>query len=41
VSSANEKAFWYLNLTDTMKDQLKLMGFKDLFQEKRLGQSGL
>lgn len=41
MSSANEKAFWYLNLTDTMKDQLKLMGFKDLFQEKRLGQSGL
>ena len=35
-SSNDEKAFWYLNLTQIMVDQLKLMGFKDLFQEKRL-----
>lgn len=31
-----EKAFWYLNLTKVMVDQLKLMGFKNLFPEKRL-----
>ena len=35
-SSNDEKAFWYLNLTQIMVEQLKLMGFKDLFQEKRL-----
>ena len=31
-----EKAFWYLNLTKVMVDQLKLMGFKNLLPEKRL-----
>ncbi len=39
IRSANgEKAFWYLNITKIMVDQLKLMGFKNLFQEKRLNQ---
>jgi hypothetical protein len=33
-----EKAFWYLNLNDGLVDQLKLMGFKNLFEEKRLCQ---
>ncbi|RQD84647.1 hypothetical protein D5R95_05675 [Methanosalsum natronophilum] len=41
MSSGDGKAFWYLNLTNKMKDQLKTMGFKDLFPERRLGQSGL
>jgi hypothetical protein len=31
-----EKAFWYLNLNDGLVEQLKLMGFKNLFEEKRL-----
>ena len=33
-----EKAFWYLNLNEGLVDQLKLMGFKNLFEEKRLCQ---
>ncbi|MCX6700684.1 MAG: transposase [Methanomicrobiales archaeon] len=33
-----EKAFWYLNLNDGLVEQLKLMGFKNLFDEKRLCQ---
>jgi len=31
-----EKAYWYLNLTDKIVSQLKKMGFKNLFGEKRL-----
>jgi len=41
VSAGQGKVFWYLNLTDKMKEQLKAMGFKDLFRERRLSQSGL
>jgi len=41
VSAGRGKVFWYLNLTDKMKEQLKAMGFKDLFRERRLSQSGL
>ena len=33
-----EKAFWYLNLNDVLVEQLKFMGFKNLFEEKRLCQ---
>jgi len=35
-SEIGEKAFWYLNLTQIMVDQLKQMGFTNLFPEKRL-----
>ena len=35
-SDDGEKAFWYLNLTQIMTDQLKQMGFTNLFPEKRL-----
>ena len=31
-----EKAYWYLNLTDKMVGQLKKMGFTNLFKENRL-----
>ncbi len=31
-----EKACWFLNLTDKITGQLKKMGFKNLFREKRL-----
>ncbi len=41
MSAGQGKVFWYLNLTEKMKEQLKAMGFKDLFLERRLGQSGL
>jgi transposase len=41
ASPEQGKVFWYLNLTDKMKEQLKAMGFKDLFPERRLCQSGL
>ena len=33
-----KKAFWYFNLNDGLVEQLKLMGFKNLFEEKRLCQ---
>ena len=37
IESVNgEKAFWYLNLTQIMVDQLKQMGFTNLYPEKRL-----
>jgi len=39
--AGQEKAFWYLNLTDKMRDQLSAMGFQDLFPEKRLSQCKL
>ncbi|MBP7299491.1 MAG: hypothetical protein KA967_03730 [Methanoculleus sp.] len=39
--AGQERAFWHLNLTDKMRDQLKAMGFKDLFSEKRLSQCKL
>ena len=39
--AGQEKAFWYLNLTDKMRDQLNAMGFQDLFPEKRLSQCKL
>ena len=39
--AGQEEAFWYLNLTEKMRDQLKAMGFKDLFPEKRLSQCRL
>ncbi len=31
-----EKSFWYINLNEGLVDQLKLMGFQNLFEEKRL-----
>ena len=37
VECANEeKAFWYLNSSQKLEEQLKLMGFKDLLRERRL-----
>jgi len=41
VRPGEEPAFWYLNLTEKMTEQLKAMGFKDLFRERRLDQSGV
>ncbi len=31
-----EKAYWYLNKSQKLDDQLKIMGFKNLLREKRL-----
>ena len=31
-----EKAFWYLNNSQKLDEQLKLMGFKNLLRERRL-----
>jgi hypothetical protein len=41
TSTERGKVFWYLNLTDAMKEQLNAMGFRDLFPERRLNQSEL
>jgi hypothetical protein len=41
VGRGQETAFWYLNLRGKMREQLKAMGFKSLFVERRLGWSGL
>ena len=35
-TETQEKAHWYLNLTDKMVGQLKKMGFVNLFVEKRI-----
>lgn len=40
-SENEEKAFWYLNTSQKLEEQLKLMGFKDLLREKRLSHSKL
>jgi hypothetical protein len=37
-TDTGEKSFWYINLNEGLVDQLKLMGFKNLFEEKRLNQ---
>lgn len=36
VCEDQEKAFWYLNNSQKLDDQLKLMGFKNLLRERRL-----
>ena len=37
VESKNqEKSFWYLNNSQKLDEQLKLMGFKNLLRERRL-----
>ena len=37
-SETGEKAYWYLNLSNAVIKQLKWMGFKNLFEIKRLNQ---
>lgn len=37
-SETGVNAYWYLNLNEAMVQQLTLMGFKNLFEEKKLNQ---
>jgi len=37
-TDTGEKSFWYINLNEGLVDQLNLMGFQNLFEEKRLNQ---